>query len=110
MRPVVAVHRSTFAMTLGACLFIAVGVASSAHGASPPTLVRSARSGAWSSAATWEKGQVPGAGARVQVRSSHEVVYDAASDDVIRSIHVAGTLVFARDRDTRLVVGLIKIQ
>jgi hypothetical protein len=29
---------------------------------------------------------------------------------VIRSIHVAGTLTFARDRDTLLAVGLIKIQ
>jgi hypothetical protein len=29
---------------------------------------------------------------------------------VIRSIHVAGRLTFARDRDTRLDVGLIKIQ
>ena len=32
------------------------------------------------------------------------------SDQVIRSIHVAGTLRFARDKDTRLDVGLIKIQ
>jgi hypothetical protein len=37
-------------------------------------------------------------------------VYDANRPDVIRSIHVAGTLTFARDRDTRLDVGLIKIQ
>ena len=32
------------------------------------------------------------------------------SDDVIRSIHVAGTLTFAANRDTELNVGLIKIQ
>jgi hypothetical protein len=38
------------------------------------------------------------------------VSYDLKSDAVIRSIHVAGTLTFARDRDTRLDVGLIKIQ
>ena len=33
-----------------------------------------------------------------------------SSDQAIRSIHVAGTLAFAPDRDTRLDVGLIKIQ
>src|SRR5205823_4366603 len=32
------------------------------------------------------------------------------SDQAIRAIHVAGTLRFAPDRDTRLDVGLIKIQ
>src|SRR5262249_14235345 len=67
-------------------------------------------SGPWSAAATWEGGKVPAAGARVQVRAGHTVTYDISSDQVIRSIHVAGTLTFARDRDTRLDVGLIKIQ
>src|SRR5581483_3452028 len=66
--------------------------------------------GAWSTPDTWEGGKVPGAGARVQVRNGHAVVYDVSSDQVIRSIHVAGTLSFAHDRDTRLDVGLIKIQ
>src|SRR5579885_2731404 len=61
-------------------------------------------------AATLEGGKVPGAGARVQVRPGHTVLYDVKSDAVIRSIHVAGTLTFARDRDTQLAVGLIKIQ
>jgi hypothetical protein len=73
-------------------------------------LVRTARSGAWSAAATWEGGKAPGAGARVQVRAGHTVTYDVKSPVVIRSIHVAGALTFARDRDTRLDVGLIKIQ
>src|SRR5207248_1565030 len=79
-------------------------------------LVRSAQSGPWSAPATWEGGRIPGAGARVQIRSGHTVTYDltppvaARLDRVIRSIHVAGTLTFARDRDTWLDVGLIKIQ
>jgi G8 domain len=73
-------------------------------------LVRSARSGPWSSPGTWEAGAVPGGGARVQIRRGHVVLYDLASERPIRSIHVAGTLRFARDRDTRLDVGLIKIQ
>src|SRR5262249_38300837 len=75
-----------------------------------PVLIRSAQSGPWSSPDTWEGKKVPQAGARVQVRAGHTVTYDVASDRVIRSIHVAGTLTFARDRDTRLDVGLIKIQ
>jgi hypothetical protein len=38
------------------------------------------------------------------------VVYDLKSDQVIRSIHIAGTLSFSQDQDTRMDVGLIKIQ
>ncbi len=75
-----------------------------------PALIRSAASGPWSAAATWEGGNVPQAGARVQVRTGHAVTYDLNSDQVIRSVHVAGTLRFAPDKDTRLDVGLIKIQ
>src|SRR6476619_3272015 len=73
-------------------------------------LIRSARSGGWSAPGTWEGSKVPAAGSRVQVRSGHTVTYDLKSDQVIRSIHVAGTLRFPHDRDTRLDVGLIKIQ
>jgi hypothetical protein len=75
-----------------------------------PAIVRTAQSGAWSAAATWEGGKLPAAGARVQIRTGHTVIYDMKSEHAIRSIHVAGTLSFARDRDTRLDVGLIKIQ
>ncbi len=75
-----------------------------------PLLIRSTKSGAWSAASTWEGNKVPDAGSRVQVAQGHAVIYDLKSDAVIRSIHVAGALTFARDRDTRLDVGLIKIQ
>ena len=74
------------------------------------SLIRSARSGPWSAATTWEGGRVPGAAARVQVRAGHTVVYDVKSEQPIRMVHVAGTLTFAHERDTRLDVGLIKIQ
>jgi hypothetical protein len=78
-------------------------------------LVRSAQSGPWSAPATWEGGKVPDSGARVQIRTGHVVTFDIKpSKDlapaVVRSIHVAGTLTFARDRDTLLRVGLLKIQ
>ena len=73
-------------------------------------LIRSRQSGTWSAPSTWEKGVVPSAEARVQVRSDHLVLYDLQSDLVIRSIHVSGTLRFITDQNTRLDVGLIKIQ
>lgn len=73
-------------------------------------VTRSARSGPWSDAATWEGGKVPGTRARVLVRSGHKVTYDVKSEAIIRAINVAGTLTFSTDRDTRLDVGLILIQ
>src|SRR5262245_23678370 len=81
-----------------------------ASGAPVATLIRSAKNGPWSASDTWEGGRVPAAGARVQIRTGHSVTYDTKSDEAIRSIHVAGTMTFARDRDTSLTVGLIKIQ
>jgi hypothetical protein len=72
--------------------------------------LHSARTGPWSAEATWEEHRVPGAGDRVQVRAGHLVTYDASSDEVIRVIHVAGTLAFSQDRSTKLTVGLIKVQ
>ena len=73
-------------------------------------LIRSAADGRWSDMGTWEGGKVPGVGARVQIRSGHVVTFDVKTEGVIRSIHVAGTLRFDPGRDTRLDVGLIKIQ
>jgi len=71
---------------------------------------RTAKSGPWSEASTWEGKAVPGEGAKVLVRSGHAVVYDVAGQHVIRGLNVAGHLSFAPDRDTLLNVGLIKIQ
>lgn len=79
-------------------------------GAAEPPVVRSARSGPWSAAATWEGNAVPGAGARVLVRAGHRVEYDVRSDAVVRGVTVSGTLAFAADRDTLLNVGLLKVQ
>src|SRR5436190_17525817 len=73
-------------------------------------VIKSVQSGPWSAAATWEGGKVPGALSKVQVRTGHTVTYDVQSEAVIRCINVAGTLAFAPDRNTRLEVGLIKIQ
>ncbi|RLT08641.1 MAG: hypothetical protein DWI21_07530, partial [Planctomycetota bacterium] len=72
--------------------------------------VASSRSGSWSDAATWAGGKVPEAGARVHVRPGHVVVYDVKSETPIRAVYVAGTLTFAADKDTRLDVGVLKIE
>jgi hypothetical protein len=71
---------------------------------------KSAQSGAWSSPETWVGRKVPAAGAKVLIAEGHEVTYDVESDEAIRAINIAGVLRFATDRNTRLVVGLIKIQ
>src|SRR5689334_17914839 len=75
-----------------------------------PALCRTTRSGAWSEAATWEGGKLPTAGSKVQVRTGHTIIYDVKSAQAIRSLHIAGTLSFATEKDTRLEVGLIRIQ
>jgi RNA polymerase sigma factor (sigma-70 family) len=95
---------------VGAAAFGLLGDQDDAAKNALPPVIRSAQSGAWSAAATWEGGKVPGAGARVMVRDGHRVVYDVKSDQVIRSLNIAGILTFAADKDTRLDAGLIKIQ
>src|SRR5262249_48018777 len=76
-------------------------------GDAAPQLTRTTRSGPWSAPATWEGGKVPAGGDRVQIRAGDRVTYDLNDSPRIRSVHVAGTLTFAHDRDTRLDVGLI---
>lgn len=72
--------------------------------------IRSIQSGKWSDAATWEPARVPAEGDRVLVSRGTEVEYDVASKQVLRVVQVVGTLRFARDRDTELNVGLVKVQ
>lgn len=76
----------------------------------PADVIQTAKSGPWSDRATWVGGRVPGAGAKVLVRSAHTVTYDVESDEAVRAINVSGTMKFSRQRNTRLVVGLLKIQ
>ena len=71
--------------------------------------VRSVASGNWSSPKTWEDERVPTGDDVVQIQEGTQVVYDVASDDVIRSLHVSGTLSFDPNKDTLLNVGLIRI-
>ncbi len=78
--------------------------------ADAPRAIRSAKSGVWSAAATWDGGAVPGKDARVLIRAGHRVVFDTQTKEPVRGITLAGTLTFATDRDTRLDVGIIKIE
>jgi hypothetical protein len=71
---------------------------------------RTAQSGPWSDAATWEGGRKPAAGHFVQVRAGHVVTYDVQSQAEIRMIHIAGTLTFSREKSTLLDVGLIRVE
>ncbi len=71
--------------------------------------LHSSRNGNWSDIGTWKEGRLPAAGDNVQIRAGDQVVYDVSSDAAIRTIHVAGTLRFSREKSTLLNVGLIKI-
>ena len=93
-----------------ATLFVAATGALWAQDVEVKFTVRSARSGKWSDPATWAEKRVPKAGDYVQIRAGDSVTYDVNSDQAIRMVHVAGTLAFAREKSTRLDVGLIKIQ
>src|SRR5438445_774843 len=55
---------------------LVAGPALAADGPGLTGVVRSAQSGPWSAATTWEGGKVPGALSRVHVRSGHTIVYD----------------------------------
>src|ERR1051325_3430082 len=98
-----------FAIRLTLLLLLA---AISARAAAPLVQfdARSARSGKWSDPNTWIGKRAPRAGDNVQVRAGHMVTYDVNSDEAVRVLHVAGTLTFARDKSTRLNVGLLKVQ
>ena len=71
---------------------------------------RTVRSGKWSDPNIWLKKRVPLAGDYVQIRPGNTVIYDVLATQPLRMVHVAGTLTFARDRSTRLDVGLLKVQ
>jgi hypothetical protein len=91
-----------------ASALLVMASATTAIAADPP-LLRSTKSGDWSAKETWDQGRVPKAGDQVVIRTGHHVRYDAASEEVIRLVQIAGTLEFARDRSTRLEAGLITI-
>ena len=89
-------------------LILFMSIALPVFGAAP--VIRSVQSGPWSAATTWEGGKVPASGIGVLVRTGHTITYDVIAAEPLRSLHIAGTLSFATDRDTRLNAGLIRVQ
>lgn len=77
--------------------------------AAHPTIT-SAGSGLWSAPSTWAQGRIPGTGDIVAVGSSHRVVYDRWSDDVLNAIGVDGVLEFSPSISTRLIVGTLLVR
>jgi hypothetical protein len=72
--------------------------------------VKSIANGNWSDAKTWAPQRVPKAGDRVLVSRETKVTYDVENPAVLRMVQVVGTLTFARDRNTEINVGLLKVQ
>src|SRR5215475_11803852 len=64
-------------------LLTTIGAGLDLCAADAPLLIRSARSGRWSEANTWEGSKLPAAGSRVQIRAGHTITYDIQSDRVI---------------------------
>ena len=72
--------------------------------------IRSIKDGKWSDPQTWKPARLPTKGDRVLVTRGTFVEYDVNRKDVIRLLQVVGQLSFARDRDTQLNVGVLKVQ
>ena len=71
--------------------------------------LQSTGDGLWSDAASWETGRCPKAGDKVLICAGHAIVYDVKSSEVLPLIHVEGSLVFSRDKDTELNVAVLKV-
>ncbi|HWA98442.1 MAG TPA: G8 domain-containing protein, partial [Pirellulales bacterium] len=100
-------------LTLCTCLLILMFLPvffSSARVSFAADIVRTVASGAWTEASVWSNGRIPAQGDRVLIRPEHSILYNAHSDVAIRVLKIAGTLRFATDHDTRLDVGLIKVE
>lgn len=97
-------------LTLSLCLTVGTSPVMAQDAAATAVVVRSAQSGPWSAAATWQGKQLPPANCKVLIERGHTVLYDVLSKTPIRSLHIDGTLRFAHDRDTLLETGLIRVQ
>ncbi len=65
------------------------------------------RSGAWFDPNTWESKQVPPTGARVLIPYGKTVSYNGESDQRLKIVRVDGTLQFASNKNTKLVVDTL---
>ena len=65
---------------------------------------KAVKNGAWFDESTWEKGKVPDDNANVMVESGVTVTYGDESDVQLKTVRVDGTLTFATNKDTKMVV------
>jgi G8 domain/PKD domain len=62
------------------------------------------KSGSWFDPTTWQNGEVPNDSADVWIKPEVAVAYDAQSEARIHTIRLDGTLEFAADRSTKLLI------
>ncbi len=65
--------------------------------------------GDWFDPATWYEGRIPGEGAKVLIPEGVSVTYDGESDASLFTVRVDGTLSFATDADTKMIVDTMVI-
>jgi hypothetical protein len=69
---------------------------------------RAVQSGAWSSAATWQGGVVPTAGANVLIPTGDTVTIDGTTN-ALHTLRIDGTLQFSTHQNTNLVVDTVVV-
>src|SRR3989344_4896972 len=63
------------------------------------------KSGNWSDPTLWPNGVLPGTDARVQIAPNTTVTYDVESSAELDCMEIQGSLVFATDRNTKLMIS-----
>ena len=72
--------------------------------------IRSVKDGKWSDKNIWKPARLPKSGDRVLISRETTVEYNVQSKEVFRMVQVVGTLSFARNVDTEMNVGILKIE
>ncbi|MBX2863913.1 MAG: G8 domain-containing protein, partial [Leptolyngbyaceae cyanobacterium MAG.088] len=62
------------------------------------------KNGSWFDASTWKNGNIPDDGAHVMIGEGVNVRYDGESDARLKTVRLDGTLTFAHNRNTKMVV------
>ncbi|MBT9311752.1 G8 domain-containing protein [Leptothoe kymatousa] len=60
--------------------------------------------GPWFDASTWKDGNIPDNGAHVMISEGVQVLYDSESDARLKTVRLDGTLTFAHNQNTKMVV------
>lgn len=60
--------------------------------------------GSWFDSSTWKGGTIPGNGARVMIEEGVTVRYDGESEARLKTVRLDGTLTFAHNQNTKMVV------